>query len=480
MRILMIPASTLKNHDKDSMYLQMKDFAEWMVQNAEEPVYFYWLLEGEQSLKELQRSNEVFWKYGQLISYPSRSDDFYDKQYLLPGGKIYEMFNRREGKYPVDAVMMVPAGVATWVKRWLLDLRRRWMDPPVFIPNPQVMNFEHEWFKSMNQYERFMVSVGYSDVNQFVLSEEEKRQVMMNVRKFIAPSKVRKTYQNTQVMPMGIRTDLIDQILEESPGKYDKFTFFYGGRFNKVKNVDRIVEWFDKIYARRDVNIVMTTNSDETRQFDPKDYDHFNIHWSQNRDEYLRKACRAHVAVCATNYESFGAAFFEQLYAGTIVLFPDKKWVDSLFGGRDYPFKYKGSREALKMMMYVMDNYEKCKEEIAWTKDFIRDRLSSEMVFEEYYSAIREAVHDEWANRDSIGQGNIELLDQAVDMLGDEFSFEQVDSLVHKFSDTFDWSTGLRAATMSRFEAYRYIKDGLGYIETCERPIPDFRKNGDS
>ena len=476
MRILMVPASTLVDHDKDSLYLQMKDYADWLVRNADEPVYFYWLLMGSPSMKELQRAGEVFWKKGKIVAYQTDSDDMYDNQYLLPMNRIYRNFNRMRGKYVVDAVITAAAGASLMVKRVLMDMRRRHPHPPMFVLNPNVFNFEHDWFKTMNQFERFLATGSYVQANQIVLTEEEKRQVFMNLRKYVAPSLVRKSLEeNINVVTMGIRTDLIKKVKEESSGKHDKFTLFFGGRLNRVKRVGEIVEWYSKIYARRDVQIIFSTNANSSKEFSPEEYPHIKIYWNQNREQFLRRAVKAHVSIYASRYASFPAGVFEQMYAGVVMLLPDRKWVDAIFGDREYPLKFSGKNDALQKLLWVMDNYEKAQELVSWVPDFIDEMASSDKVFQTYHDLMVEEIDEDWRGRDKIGRGNLQLVKDAAHLLGEEFSFEELEGAMKTVSDTFDWPVHMRARTLTKFEANRWLKI-LGYEDQCEREMPDYKK----
>ena len=479
MRLLIIPWSTVKNYEQDSMYLQIRDFAEWLVENSPEPVYFYWLLQRETAFRELQKANPLFWKYGKIIQYSEGSTDFHDSSYLLPGNTVYHNFNRRQGNYPVDAVLMFWPGTSVWVKRWLIDMRRRWMNPPVFVPNPQVMNFIHERFRTIHKYERFMHMVGYSDTYQFLLSTEERSQAIKGAREYMAGTMLRKIPELTKIVPMGIRTDIIDRLLAEDSEKYDKFTLFYGGRFNSVKNVVSIVAWFDDVFkAGHDVQIVMTTPNRMTKEFIAGDYPHFKFHWNQSREDYLRKAIKSHISICATEYESFGAAFFEQLYAGTVAIFPDKPWVKSVFQGMDYPFKFEDKQEAQTLIRYIKDNYEECLDQISWVRDFIKEKMRSDLVFTSYRDSIFEGVEaqDEAFKKANMGTSINKLIDDAADILGDEFTFADMEKALFSLSDTFKWPLFMRARAPSKWDVYRYLIARKGYIDTCTEEMPIFRK----
>ena len=88
--------------------------------------------------------------------------------------------------------------------------------------------------------------------------------------RYLSPNLLGEMDQRSHAYGFSVDADYV-KLLNTKNKKYDRFTLFFGARFNYVKNVGLIYRIYDKFYSSgRDIDIVITTPNDEltVQQFD--------------------------------------------------------------------------------------------------------------------------------------------------------------------------------------------------------------------
>lgn len=406
--------------------------------------------------------------------------DWYTESGLVDLRDMTEKFSRVIGRYFVDAIITaMPAQIPIYQLALSDVVRQR--DLPCMTIDPSVYYLKDN---AVNRISHVMTHFGYANSTSVFLSPKEKIVALENARKCLAPSDVKKIDKTSMVLPVGVPCDYIDNEIGK-PEKFDKFTLFFGARFNSVKNADKVAELFAKFLSSgKDCQIKMTTNTSSTKVATSDVYkevlekykDVLDIQYTCPRHQYLETASRSHVAVAWSTDEGFPVGFWEQMYMGLPVLFHKRPWSTAQLP-EWYPWVFSNVTEAYGMLMYIYENYEKVSKDMERMQDFIRENYHSGKIHVAIEEELERLVNQPRAYTSIKSIRNM-IIDcfPLIQNVGKEVSFNQVISILSQVGRSFPANRKLRQRQIKLprdYDIYRMLLS-LGYKDTCRSAIPNF------
>lgn len=470
MRILLIPHTGLRKIHGDSNYILFLDLATHLVKNG----HFCYMI-----LPKFAREHVTRFP-GLMYMFKEYEYDWYTESGLIDLKEMADNFSRVVGKYFVDAIVTaMPAQVPIYQLALSDVVRQR--DLPCMTIDPSVYYLRDNM---VNRISHVMTHFGYANSSTVFLSPNEKAVALENARKCLAPSDVRRIEENSLVLPVGVPCDYIDTLTADNE-KYDKFTLFFGARFNDVKNPDKVIELFGKFLSSgKDVQIKMTTNTgqvkvgtiERVKKALQKYADVLDVTYQCPREEYLQIARRSHVAIAWSSDEGFPVGFWEQMYLGLPVLFVKRPWAVKQLPDW-YPWVFSSTEEAYAMLLYIYENYEQVSKDMERMKDFIRENYSS--------GKIHEAVEKELERITNLPRVYTsiksikELIKQCfplVQRLGKVITFDDMIHIMSQVGKSFPKDRSQRQGNVKfprDYDIYRMMLD-LGFQDTYKRAVPEF------
>lgn len=470
MRILLIPHTGLKKIHGDSNYILFLDLAEHLIAQG----HFCYMLLPRFAQESVTRMP------GLMYIYKDYEYDWYTESGLIDLRELADNFSRVVGKYYVDAlVTAMPAQVPIY-QLALSDIVRQ-RDFPCMTIDPSVYYLRDN---AVNRISHVMTHFGYANSTTIFLSPKEKIVALENARKCLSPADVKKIDKTSMVLPVGVPCDYIDNVVGK-PEKYDKFTLFFGARFNSVKNADKVMELYGKFLSSgKDCQIKMTTNTSETKVGTSDVYkaminkykDVLDIQYRCPRNEYLEKAARSHVAVAWSTDEGFPVGFWEQMYMGMPVLFHKKPWVTAQLPDW-YPWVFSTMSEAYGMLLYIYENYDKVAKDMGRMQKFIRENYAGGFIHAEIEKELYRMINEPKAYTSIRSIRN--LIKQCFPLIkeaGNVVSFDRIISILAQVGRSFPENRKLRQGQVKLprdYDIYRMLLS-LGYKDTCKQAKPFF------
>lgn len=344
LRVLLIPQIGLKNIRGDSSYWTCHYLAK------HNPTHFFYL-----TLPSACKGKEV--------PLPNVRHLFYDipVEFLMVDLAVsmdmVKDFNRRMGRYVVDAVFAYRPTSAQQISTALSDFRRKDY-VPVFLMDGGV------WpFPMANVMENFTKGWSYAACHTVVRSDHDLNFVAEYVRYACSPAAVDMFYRRATIFPSSTEIERIDRINAETV-KWDTPTVFIGCRFNESKNVRWITETMDMLYQTgKRFDMVCTTPTIEGKgmKFIHKEAMNWikEMHWECPQEEYLRHAARCHIGIYAEIDSAFPLYMVEQMLLGVVPLIPSNRKWPFIVLPKDYPYQFSSREECLTLVSNILDGYEK-------------------------------------------------------------------------------------------------------------------------
>jgi hypothetical protein len=469
MRLLLIPHTGLKNIRGDSNYLLFLDLAKHLIAQG----HFCYMLMPEFAKDDVERFP------GLMYVWRDYGYDYYTEYHIIDPRHMVDLFSRRAGSEVIDGVITSKAALIPQIKALISDFIRC-RDVECIHVEPGV--FDKESGASFTgTMDMVLTSLGYSYGIPGFLTEYEKERGIKIARKYLSPHVLRRIEEDSIVQPVGLDCDKIDELTKDVE-QSKRFTLFFGGRLNSVKQPERIVEVYDHFYRYgRSIDVVISTNTGYlpharrlNQLFDGRE--HIEVHYEVGKADYLKLAKRSHVFMCWSTSEGFPVGFWEQMYLGLIGLFTNKKWAVKQLPD-NYPWIFSGKTEAYAMLMDIYDNYEVRRKALEWLPGYIRDKYG----FNRVYGIIEQKLLDKLKLRKSyrMTRGVMELVDHVLPFFGDNpFSLPQLLELMEKEGRSFTVDQKMRSQTMkypTNYDIYRHILS-LGYKDQCRSNVPVFEK----
>ena len=470
LRILVMPTPNTKSFFNNGLFLGVRELMEF-AKASDRKAYFYlftpdFVAEG---LKE-------FPDYDKLVvgSFPTVGDKW-DYPYLLPMFDLHRLFGRRQGVYPIDAVLTDNAGAALMLMRGLSDIRRRGEneDLPIFVIEGGVSlsRAPHRWEECVDAVTE---CVGYAVSHPIFLTTREQEMARKQMALHLSPSRVAGALRKSLVCPLPVQCEKIDEAVKGIE-RNKKFTVFFGGRLNDSKRFDLILESYEYLFKfGRPIDIVITTGNGSSSFVDSKQYPHVKFHFNCARSDYWKEAAKTHLFVCASEEEGFSVGFFEQLYIGMIGMFQDFPWVRGCLP-KNYPFIYRTNIERDAMLRKIYEDPVAAQKSIAWVPQWVKDTYRPGVVYKRMWEFMQGACDEK---KKIFWSGTFKkLVDKAARALGEKFTLDELCTKMGELADSkvaFGADLQTRSRVPGRWEIVQLVSD-LGWLDNCADRDPVFQ-----
>lgn len=286
-------------------------------------------------------------------------------------GRLFELFNRISGPYPVDAVFTSRAGLVTSL---MVGLSAEMEKPvPVVVCEPRIYAPGRMSHNQVTLLDAAARSLGYAFGWTVAWSESEKQEALTCVDTFLKGGLVKQAEERIRVIPY--RVDVPD--IENRPDG-DRKLLLFSGRLNTNKKWSRILEAFQMLYeTRRDVEVWVHSGTGAYAKLDPDQAKwHRTSERFADRADYRNLLRRASAGAYASLDEGSNATVQELVAVGVPMALPDRPWVRKLFDPFEYPFVWRNRRQLVGMLSWILDNEDEARAMIQPASNLIRERAS--------------------------------------------------------------------------------------------------------
>ncbi len=462
--------------------------------------YFYLVLSKSGKTEGLEIPERTHVLYLDEQDYDGRI--MYDMHCSLPI-EFPRNFNIRYGKYPVDIWTTSRTTVSSVLKRELWDYRLIQSVPVVLSENmvvtpPKSMNRRDMDYRCAlmartvpvaTYYEDMLLrSTAYATCHTLFPTELPKKEALETAKMFLSAKGLEMLHEKTRVQTKGLDFDHVDKTIPYGMPKNKTFTLFYGGRLNEAHGADKMIQLYDEMYqAGRDVKIILTTPKHDCTFLENElilkgrksggshDPDrHIDFYPGCPPHEFYAKAAGSHVFLEMSRQAGFAGGILEQLYMskyGLVPILPNVPWAWELVPD-DYVFLFKNDNEARSMLRWVYENYDEAVSKSKYISKYVYDKFSMKVNLPKYYAILEEIFEEFDAYKRLYSEGNVNLMQEAVDRLRTPFSLDEFFKLVVMFSRDSKFKP-IRGK-VSRYIAYRWLLEEGGMKDTCDTPIPTF------
>ncbi len=467
MRVVILPIVTFTNTAGESEYVMHRQLARDVVKSGRD-AFFYLVVPRHAR--------------AQVVNEPGIQHVFEDDL-----GVFYEvhserpvtfgrLFSPRRGTYPVDAILTTRTGHASALARSLWDFRGPTI--PVFVDESMAADYSSLVVGNTNDLDLAIRSMGYvSSAISFFDTQLELDTALRAGRRYLSGWALDQLTEKCRLFPCGLSTAKADRARAAVPERAEKFTLFFGGRLNAMKRADMLADIMERFYqSGRDVRVVLCTPK-SARFLELRGGMEFaEVHTEMNSEQFLKKACEAHVMLNTSQIEGFSIGLMEQLYLINVVLLPKLEWVRSLLREKydEWPFLYSTKDEAYTLLCWVFEHWEEARAMVAWLPAWIKENFDTTRCAIDMYDAMDEWVAENPTWRFSSDKD--ELLLRAVYRLkGEQFTIDDFfrfvvqESEVYRPSDLAD----PRRGKPSRWLLYKWLKAN-GFRDDIAKPIPMF------
>lgn len=406
---------------------------------------------------------------------------------------IKELFSMRHGIYPIDIVMTDKTALALHIMKTLGDYKYTREAPYYHIP---VLIYEDRVFARTETHQiidwmEFMLrSTSYAAADATIVATSFERRELLEIAKdYVSPYWYKELKKKVHVIPRGIDCDNVDQIIRDVE-KRRNFTVFWGGRFTAEKRPFFVIEQMLKMYeGGRDIDMIVTMPGEGTFKFADKISEvkkrcrKLVIKTNVKREEFLRLCASSHVWISASLHEGFSIGHAEMAYTGVPGIVPRRPWSIEIFG-EDYPLMYDANKfeEAATLLRWVYENYEEALEIARQTRERIKKlfdkKLFAKRVLELMEKIVVENEKHKLAltDKSEFGKTVLEILEMFEIEGKEEFTIYEVVQKLKQLGEKLKFRIGANTPSMpTLYDVHKFIIRH-GYIDTCEKPYPVYRR----
>ena len=405
-----------------------------------------------------------------------------------------ELFNPRDGKYPVDLVITSRGASGATLQRALRDYRSDIIPLtiyesssdgiPLVIDESMPADFGWKANPSLDWTELTSRVCAYATAARTYFDTERERQVALNsARRVLSAQMLKDLESKMEAMPYGFSTDFVEECTR-GVNRRDRFTVFMGSRHNIDKRWDRILAIYNRFFAfGRDVGIVITAPKLENVSALPivQSNEAIEVTFECAQPDFIRKAAECHAALWMSKVEGLAVGFLQQAYCGLILLLPRKAdWVKEILREKyaDYPFLFTRDKEAERRLRWIYENYEEAKKLVEWMPQWIKDTYGSQTCTRKAYESMRDGIIHPKAPCRLWTKSNVELFIAVSAALPDEFTFDEaVDKCFSMSQQLYRDMRDPRRGKPSRWSLWKWLKGPGGYVDTCKAEFPIFAKD---
>ena len=312
------------------------------------------------------------WSHAELFAESSTSA--FHQQACSVTGRLFELFNRLTGVYPIDAVFTSRAGLVPSLMAGLATLPSA--PVPCVLVEPRVYGpgdvYAHNMLSETDNAAR---SLGYALALTVYWSEWEKREGLRSVQQWLSPAAYERATERSRVIPLVV--DVPPGALNRRPR--EKKRLLFAGRLNPNKRYREVLDAYAKVYQSRcDVDVWIHGGTASFRKL-PAPFNRW--HRTSERlplQQWHELLSTANVSAYASYDEGSCVTALELLACGVVMALPCRPWVMKLFYPLKYPFQFGSFRELPAMLDYLLDNEESCRVQLEPIRQLIRSRHNPE------------------------------------------------------------------------------------------------------
>ena len=378
--------------------------------------------------------------------------------------------------YPIDAVLTNNPVQGLVLSRFLEGVNKAMYEVPVVIWNVSAKFFDSDEVTPLSRDDLATWALGYA-LNVNVMPSRFSLERARDVVAALCGAPLIADYdRRTTVLPIGPDCDLLDRL--RGP-KFDRFSFYFGGRFTATKGGEKAVgHYVQYVAGGREADVYVTYVDTGRRLHDVVKRmgaqgvvrAMSDLSW----EDALSLMSRCHASIYWQSLKLFPAACFEQLYAGLVVLV---RWTGNEEEFLpDYPFYFRNDVECAAMLRWVAENYEEAKRRIAHVPALIRERYDRTTNIGALLDIVEARVADrkerarERAARDL--EATEDLVENALRGVGTPCSYRDLGrALVHMRPNL------LRQGLNSRGQMLACLTQNMlpaGFVDNCLQPEPSY------
>lgn len=398
MRLLLIPVYNYPNNlDADSIWNITRDWSiRFLEANPDVAITrLVPILDIDDPLHRFRRTETVVGTgHPRLHDLPVEMWTLFDLEETNWDATLFQRYHPMIGTHPVDGVICTSAIKLVGIKARMNTAGAEAYMPPFFSFDMLLRGMGSNEVGGVHPDEMLLQAVGQSMAHTLFESPKCERISMDTARRYLAPSQVKKLSTDALMAYTGFEADEVGAL--PLADRNAEFTVIVRGRITSSKNVDAILDLYNKrVAAGHKLRVLLTTGNVTANLgavaeelFKNKSVEMLRIASKKEANEVMRKA---HAFVLWSTHELFCVSLWEMFAAGLIGIIKDADWHKGMLPP-DYPFVFKTEVQAYVMLADVQENYAAWQEKLAWVKDWVIEKYSYQRTVPATAAFIREKV----------------------------------------------------------------------------------------
>lgn len=393
MRALLIPQVVTGELTAESDFYGYRQLMELLP--AREPSFCYlWVRRRDEQVMRLWPQVEVFAESTNTLT-------FY-QQMVAVTGRLFELFNRVTGPYPVDVVFTSRAGL---VPNLMLGLATSPKAPvPCVLMEPRVYAPGSVTHNLVTEMDAGVRALGYSMALSAYWSEWERDEALRCVALWLSPAALKRAEENAFVLPYVVDVPKEAEKLRKSAASDSRKRLLFAGRLNANKRYTQVLASYAKVLAgRQDVEVWVHAGTGAFKKLSTRAGGRADHRWHRTseklplRSQYHQLLAGTSVAAYASVDEGVNATVLEMLAWGVVMALPQCPWVEKLFAPQEYPFTFAGLRDLPPLLDWLLDHEDESRARLRPIREGIAASHSVE-AWSRGWSRVFDAV-GEWNDR---------------------------------------------------------------------------------
>jgi glycosyltransferase involved in cell wall biosynthesis len=433
-----------------------------------------------------KRTKEFKYDESQLVNYLDHPRIQLHQVEMLKGGvnqwgavsmDLYRLFNITKCTSYYDVVLSHWVGSHPILKK---ALRRKFDRNVLDVPICGFSTAVGHGLLSYGKNEIVAVLCGmFTDYMSF-LTEHEKSIALLDARRYLSASMVRKLKGESNVAAIGgLDKRRIDNALRSVERKHSTVTLGYGGRFDSYKRFDEMLDVFKWVAGTRKIRVECTTGDEVMpAQFSQleKKYPGFEFQGKVSKDEYLRRLKGWDLGVCLSPGESLGVAYLEMLYAGVVLVGLRSPFFEEMTPD-GYPFIARNLEEVAHMLLMLITNKKLRVKTAKQLRKYISEKYDDKVQTLKMLDWLRSTARSHYVAQSGWDRTSLQqLVGSTLDRIREPVTFSRFKAeLVEQGKGDY-----LKPGSLIGPFYMRWLALASGYRDLCDSPEPKFVKSDET
>ena len=242
------------------------------------------------------------------------------------------------------------------------------------------------------------------------------------------------------------------------------------GMTNSRKNRETTMNVAEFLFQRYNIETIITSQEGIEGEFQDKSFT--ECYPKCPYDKYLEQLQRGDLVICATDYETGGKTWFEQVASGQVLVAWEgkKPWLYEQ-ANDDYPLIAGSKSDLRKLAAWAVENWDEAQSKAHQLREHAINHRSTEAVGKDTLEDMESLVRDK-VQRHDLGWDN-PVVEKAVEYLSDDvMSIREINDATRHFTDNGDKI--LELFTYTRTDLVQCLRK-MGY-EDIGTKIPRFKQ----